>query len=120
MAYAHLPELKRLLDTSGCVPLDRLHDVYLQGAIFAVSDDEAYFVVEADGMYHAVIGAVQGTSKEGKFWGTHFIVNQINTFTYRDSAIACALCIAVNDSGGPDSTSDRPKEIIPYLCNYNA
>jgi hypothetical protein len=118
MAYAHLNELKRLRDTNGTVPLDRLHNVYLEHAIFSVSDDEAYFVVEAEDQYHAIIGAVQGVSKEGKFWGTHFVVNQVNTFTFRDAAILCALNIAMNDAGGSDSKSDRVREAAPYVSTW--
>jgi hypothetical protein len=123
MAYAHLNDLKILRDHAGekdyQFTIEYFHNVLLQGAIFAVSDDECYFVVEAEGQYHAIIGEIRGEmtagGPTGMFAGSHFAVNMIETFTYRDSAIACVLAIATNDSGGVDGLREMTRERAPWL-----
>jgi hypothetical protein len=118
MAYAHLNELKRLRDTNGCVPLERLHDVYLEHAIFNVEDDEAYFAVEAEGKFWAIIGEVRGDSSSGKFIGQHYGVNQVYGFDHRDSAIACCLMIGINDAGHGESINKRVVEASAWIKAY--
>jgi hypothetical protein len=123
MAYAHLNDLRILRDHAGekdyQFDLSYLHDVLLTHADFHVEDDEAYFVVEAEGKFHAIIGEIRGDSSNGEFMGTHFAVNQIHEFKFRDSAIACVLTICTNDSGGPDCIHEKVRERAPYVKNYN-
>jgi hypothetical protein len=115
MAYAHLQELKRLRDTAGTVPVELFRSRYLDGAIFAVSEDECYFVVEAEDQYHAVIGAFS-VDDEGRL--TFFMVNQIESFMWRDQAILCALNFAINDSGGAESIRERVIACAPYVTPW--
>lgn len=121
MAYAHLEELKYLHSVAGtkeCVTLEYFHDVLLQGVVFAVSDDEAYFVVEGEDQYHAIIGEIRGDSSSGTFWGTHFAVNRVESFTWRDQAILCVLNCAINDAGAADSRSERVQACAPYVTSW--
>jgi hypothetical protein len=115
MAYQHLNRLRALRDATKAVSMQEFRNEFLQGAIFAVSEDECYFVVEAEDQYHAIIGAFRVNTK-GELDG--FEVNQIETFTWRDQAILCALNFAINDSGGADSIRERVKACAPYVTPW--
>jgi hypothetical protein len=123
MAYAHLGDLMVLRDHAGEkdyeFDLSYFREHILKGATFVVEDDEAYFVVESGGKFHAIIGEIRGDSSSGEFVGSHFAVNQIHEFKYRDSAIACVLTICTNDSGGPDCIHEKVRERAPWVKNYN-
>lgn len=115
MAYAHLQRLRDLQTSTEVVTIQEFREFLLQGAIFAVSEDECYFVVEAEDQYHAVIGAFS-VDDEGRL--TFFMVNQIESFMWRDQAILCALNFAINDSGGAESIRERVIACAPYVTPW--
>jgi hypothetical protein len=119
MAYAHLGDLMVLRDHAGEkdyeFDLAYFREHVLKGATFVVEDDEAYFVVQSGGKFWAIIGEIRGDSSNGEFVGTHFAVNLIHGFKYRDSAIACVLSLATMDSGGDDCIREITRERAPWV-----
>jgi hypothetical protein len=93
------------------------HAEILKDAVFAVEDDEAYFVMKDDSGYHAIIGAFRGDGGI-EFKATGFQVNFLVTYKYRDAAILCVLNICTNDSGHNDGIREITREKARWVQEF--